>query len=97
MKVIEKFQCSLCGGVWDQAAHAQQCERKHIELNDVQVVRAVHAKGINQIDPPEGCWPTALIVGVDKFPDKLMRYKFDDEELLYFGDPYYETGGDIKR
>jgi len=97
MRVIEKFQCSLCHGVYDQAAHAQQCEQKHIQLNDIQVVRAVHHKCGQMLFPPEGSWPAALIVGTDYYPETLMRYQLDDEELLQFGDPYYETGGGITR
>lgn len=98
MNVIEKYQCEICDGVFDQAAHAQQCERNHIRREEIQVVRAIHSKGA-KINPPEGQWPDVLIVGKDKFPDKLMRYRFEDEELWQesFGDTFYNIGGGIER
>ena len=97
MRVIETYQCGLCNGIYNQPAHAELCERQHIELRDIQVVRAIHSKCAGMLLPPEGAWPSALIVGIDRYGEKLMRYKLDDVELEEFGDHFYQSGAGIKR
>ena len=92
MKEISKYQCEHCNTVYDDEMIAMRCEQTHILFHDIVIVRSIH-KGIAPAQPPEGAWPTVLIVGIHNNQDVLSRYKYEGEEQFkspdMWGDQLY--------
>lgn len=93
MKELRKFQCEHCNTVFDEEDAAMRCEGKHILYNDIVIVRAVHRRA-NAVTLDEGQWPSAIIVGLHNNRDRLIRYKYEDEEHwkgpdLFLSDQFY--------
>lgn len=88
---LKKYQCEHCKTIYNDKVQAHTCEIKHIQHNELQIVRAVHSK-CYPVEPDEGKWPDYIIVGKNEVRDKFYRYKFDDEETVdgpFLADSYY--------